>query len=101
MARPANFFTRKRAVVCRSDRAAVQPELEMSPDVGPFAGENAVHHDVAWRAVAARAVVPQHAVLFRAERLDGALRAKVERVGPQSHDLAAKRVERMCEQQQL
>ena len=40
-------------------------------------------------------VVAEHAVLLRAQRLDGALRAKVEVVGAQADDLAAERLERV------
>jgi len=52
---------------------ALQPVLQVPPHVGPFAGEDAVHDHVARRTVAARAEVPQHAVLPRAQCLDGAL----------------------------
>ena len=43
----------------------------------------------------------QHAVLLRAQRLDRALRGKVEVVGAQAHDRAAERVERVRQQQKL
>src|SRR4051812_34195242 len=68
---------------------ALQPELEVLPDAGPFGGEHAVHHGVANGAVAARRVVADDAVLLRAEGLDGFLRAEIEIVGAQADDLAA------------
>lgn len=50
---------------------AVQPEFEVIPHVRPFAGEDAVEHDVARRAVSPDAVVPENAVFLRAEPFDG------------------------------
>src|SRR6266704_4943939 len=41
------------------------------------------------------------AVPFRAQRLDRALRAKIEIVGPQAHHRASQRVEGVAEQQEL
>ena len=73
----------------------------MTAHVRPLLREDAVHHDVTRAAVPARAEVPDDAVPFGAQRFDGTLRSKVETVGAQSHHLAAKRVERMLEQQQL
>jgi hypothetical protein len=43
----------------------------------------------------------EDAVLLRSQRLDGALGAEVEVVGPETHQLAAERLERVGEQQQL
>src|SRR3954470_9704237 len=56
----------------------LQPELQMAFHIRPLVSENAVHHGVADAAVAARRVVPDDAVLLRAERLDRALRAEIE-----------------------
>src|SRR5688572_12632216 len=78
-----------------------QPELEMAPDVGPFARQHAVHHRVAHRAVAPRPVVADHAVLLRAQRLDGALRPEIEVVGAQPDHLALQLVEGVGKKQQL
>src|SRR5438067_9798880 len=73
----------------------------MALHVWPFGGDDAVHHRVAHRAVAARRVVADDAVLLRAERLDRALRGEIEIVGAQADDLAAERVERVAEEEQL
>src|SRR5438046_2447383 len=67
---------------------AGEAQLEVPPHVRPFRCEDAVHHDIARTAVTPRAEVTDHAVLLRPQRFDGALRAKVERVGAQTHDLA-------------
>src|SRR5438445_13816069 len=79
----------------------VKSQLEVAPDVGPFTRQDAVHHDVPGGAVAACAVVANHAVTFRAQRLDRPLRPKIEVVRPQAHHLATERVEGVAEQQQL
>jgi hypothetical protein len=80
---------------------AREPQFEVSPDVRPLRGENAVHHDITRGSIAPHAEVPYHAVFLRAQRLDGPLRAKVEGVGPEAHNLAPERVERVAEQEQL
>src|SRR5688572_10845465 len=80
---------------------AAHPEKQMLLYVRPFVHEHAVHHAVAHRAVAPRPVVADHAVLLRAERLDRALRAEVEIVGAQAHDLAVQLFKRVLEKQQL
>src|SRR5438445_4385874 len=79
----------------------VKSQLEVAPDVGPFTRQDAVHHDVPGGAVAACAVVANHAVTFRAQRLDRPLRPKIEVVRPQAHYLATERIEGVAEQQQL
>ena len=61
----------------------------------------AVHHGVAHRAVAAQRVVTQHAVLARAQALDGALAREVVVVGAPADQLRAQRLEGMLHQQQL
>src|SRR5689334_6233080 len=73
----------------------------MPADVRPFARQNAVHDGVARRAVLANPEVPDHAFTNRAQRLDGALRSKVEAIRPQTDHLAAERIERMAQQHQL
>src|SRR5512134_1233851 len=78
-----------------------EPPLEMQLHLRPFAREDAVHHDVARRAVAPRAEVPDDAVFLRAESLDRALRREVELVGAKADDLAANRFECVREEQQL
>src|SRR2546427_10771832 len=80
---------------------AGQPQLEIAPHVGPFGGENAVHHHIARAAVATNAIMSNDPVLLGAERFDGALRAKVEVVGAQTHHVAAERVEGATKQQKL
>src|SRR5688572_19505650 len=80
---------------------AVQPEFQVALHVRPFGGEHAVHHGVADRAVAPRPVVADHAVLLRAQRLDGALRAEIEVVGAQANDLAVQFLESVLEEQEL
>src|SRR5947209_14980556 len=71
---------------------ALQAQLEVAPHVGPFSGGNTVHDGIADAAVAPRAVVADHAIAFRPQRFDGALRAGVEVVGPQAHHLSSRRV---------
>src|SRR5439155_6957887 len=83
------------------DPSTPQAQLQMAADVGPFAGDDAVHHQIPRRAVLAHTEVADDAVLAGAERFDRPLRAEIERVGPQTDDLAAEGVERMREQQQL
>src|SRR5688572_7529895 len=65
-----------------------QPRFQVVAHIGPLVREHAVHHRVADRAVAPRPVVADHAVLLRAQRFDGALRAEVEVVGAQADHLA-------------
>src|SRR5439155_9789554 len=64
-------------------------------------GQHAVDHGVAHRAVAAQRVVADDAVLLCAERLDRALRAEIEVVGPQAYDLAFQSLERVSEEKEL
>src|SRR6478672_3678121 len=78
-----------------------QSEEKMLFHVGPFVHEDAVHHGVADGAVAPHPVMADHAVLLRAERLDGALGAEVEVVGAQTHDFAFQGFKCMGEQQKL
>src|SRR5687767_6057247 len=78
-----------------------QAGFEMAPHVGPFRRQHAVHHGVADGAVAPRRVVADHAVLLRAERLDGALRAEVEVVCAQSDHFAMNLFKSMRKKQQL
>src|SRR5437763_4798311 len=78
-----------------------QAELEVALDVRPFGCEHAVHHGIAYRAVAPRPMVPDHPVLLRSQRFDRALRGQVEIVGAQAHDLAAQCLEGVREKQQL
>src|SRR5438270_7761684 len=73
----------------------------MPSDILPLVREDAVHHRVARAAILARAVVAKHAVLLRAQSFDRALRPEVEPVGAKADDLAAERVERVLEQQEL
>src|SRR5216684_1675916 len=78
-----------------------QAELKVMLDVRPFGCEHAVHHGIAYRAIAPRPVVPDHPVLLRAQRFDRSLRGQIEIVGAQAHDPASQRLERMSEKQQL
>src|SRR5687768_1062148 len=80
---------------------SVEAKEQMLPYVRPFVHEHAVQHAVAHRAVAPRPVVADDAVLLRAQSLDRALRAEVEVVGAQAHDLAAQFFKRVLEKQQL
>src|SRR5712691_6754935 len=57
-----------------------QAELKVMLDVRPFGCEHAVHHGIAYRAIAPRPVVPDHPIL-RAQRFDRALRGQIEIVG--------------------
>src|SRR5437016_10161472 len=78
-----------------------QAGLEVALDVRPFGCQHAVHHGIAYRAIAPRPVVPDHPVLLRSQRFDRALRGQVEIVGAQAHDLAAQCLEGVREKQQL
>src|SRR5688500_12066916 len=78
-----------------------QAQLEVALDVRPLGREHAVQHGIAHAAVAPRPVPPDDAVLFRAERLDGALRGEVEVVGAQPDHGAAHAVEGVREKEQL
>src|SRR5262245_43325665 len=80
---------------------ALEAELQVTLHVRPFGGKDAVHDGVANAAVAPRRVMPDHAVLLRAQGLDGTLRAEVEVVGAQADDLAADLFEAMLQQHQL
>src|SRR6266480_104306 len=82
-------------------RMSLQAQLEMSLDVRPFGCEHAVHHGIAYRAIAPRPVVTDHAVLLRSQRFDRALRGQIEIVGAQAHDPAAQFLEGVREKQQL
>src|SRR5438093_11073043 len=73
----------------------------MAADVGPFRGENAVHHDIARAPIATDAVVSNDTILLGAECFDGALGAKVEVVGAETEHLTAERVEGVSKQQEL
>src|SRR3954464_1161148 len=66
-----------------------EAQLEVALHLGPFAREHAVHDGVAYRPVAARPVVADHAIFLRPERLDRALGGEVEVVGAQADDLAS------------
>lgn len=55
--------------------------LEVAADVGPLRGEDAIDDRVAHSAVGTGVVMPDHAVLPGAQRLDGPLGAEVEVVG--------------------
>src|SRR5688500_15652682 len=78
---------------------ALQAQEQMLLDARPLAQEHAVHHRVTDRAVAPQPVMTDHAVLFRAERLDRALRTEIEIVGAKTHYLAAQFVEAVLEEQ--
>src|SRR5262245_32251837 len=80
---------------------SVEPQAKMPPDVGPFAGQHAIHHAVANRAVAPGMVMANDAVLLRTQRFDRSLRSEVEVVGAQPHDLASERLKGVLEQQEL
>src|SRR5689334_365952 len=80
---------------------AFQPELQVALHVRPFGGEHAVQDGVADGAVAARRMVADHAVFFRAERLDRALRAEIEVVGAQADHAAVELLEAIAKQKQL
>src|SRR5690242_1819162 len=69
--------------------------------VGPLRREDAVYHRIAHAPVAPPVVVPDHAVAFPPDRLDGALRAEVEVVRAQPDDPAPEGLERVAEQEQL
>src|SRR5215510_631384 len=94
---------RRRATgaLARHGAVAGEAELEVSLHVRPFASEDAVEHGVARRAVAARCVMAEDAVLLRPQRVDRPLRREVEVVGAQAHHLAPERVEGMPEEEQL
>src|SRR2546423_9082897 len=69
--------------------------------VRPFTRKDAIEDAVAHRRVAPRLVMAENAILLGAQRLNRALRGQVEVVCAQADHFAAKRVERMAEQQTL
>src|SRR3954466_10269535 len=80
---------------------ALQPRVQVTADVRPLGCENAEDVRIPDGAVPPRGVVADDTVLFRTDPENGALRAEVEVVRPQANDLAAQRIERVPEQQQL
>ena len=82
-------------------RVARQPQLQMTSDVGPFGGEDAVQDRVSDAAVAPHRMMPQDTVFLGAQPFDRPLRAEIEVVGPQADDLAAERIEGVRQEQQL
>src|SRR5438445_3033493 len=90
-----------RPQVPRDSAMARETQLEVPPDVRPLRDQDTVHHHVPDGAVAAHAVVTDHTVLLRAQRLDRALRAEIEIIGAEAHDVASERVEGAAEEQQL
>src|SRR6185503_2031756 len=79
----------------------LETQLEMALHVAPFREQDAVHHRVTYRPVPAGGMMPDHAVLLRAQSLDGALGAEVEVVRAQADDPAAEGLERVREEQEL
>src|SRR6187455_2183783 len=73
----------------------LEAQLQVALHVTPFREQDAVHHAVPHRPVAAGGMMPDDAVLLRAQALDGALRPEVEVVRAQADDLAAERLERV------
>src|SRR5262245_27233901 len=73
----------------------------MSLHVRPFTRQNAIHHAVTYRSVAAGAVMTDNAILLGPQGLNRSLRGKVEIIGAQTHHLAPQRIECVTEQQQL
>src|SRR5262249_43396389 len=82
----------------RRGSMARQAIFEMSLHIGPLGQENAVHHAVAHRPVAARAMVAEDAVFLGPQGLDRPLRGEVEVVGAESDHFAPERVEGVAEQ---
>src|SRR5688572_6553060 len=80
---------------------SLKAQAKMVLDVRPFGQKHAVHHGIAYAAVATRPVVADDAVLLRAERLDRALRAEIEVVGAQAHHFASQFFEAVLEEKQL
>src|ERR1043166_5934996 len=73
----------------------------MSLHRSPLACEDAVHHAVMHGPVAPREVMTDHTVLLGAKGFDRALGREIEVVGAEAHHLAAERLERVLEEQQL
>src|SRR3954471_19379359 len=78
-----------------------QSELEVLAHARPLVFEHAVHNGVAHAAVAPRPVMADDAILLRAKRLDGSLRAEVEVVGAQANNLAVHGFEAVHKKQKL
>ena len=76
-------------------------QFEVPTDIGPFAGEDAVHHRVTDRAVAAGLVVADRAVPFGSQRFESALRGEVEVVSSETDGPAPEPLEGMPKQQEL
>ena len=68
---------------------AAQTEFQVAAHVRPFGGKDAIQDAVADAAIAARGMMTQDTVPLRPQRFDRPLRAEIEVVGPQPHDLTA------------
>src|ERR1700758_1448568 len=93
-----DFLSRKglesgRRLCAESRQSHIQPALH----IGPFAGEDRVAHRIAQRAVRAALVSAQHAVLVRAQALDGALGIEIAMVGMELHRYAAESLKGVLE----
>src|SRR5215831_6677046 len=80
---------------------ALEPRLELRLDRGPLGVDYRVGRGVAQAAVRHDPVVPQYAVEFRAQPLDGRARLRVLLVRPEIHGDAVERLERVAQHQVL
>src|SRR5215831_5622709 len=78
-----------------------QTQPQMPPDIRPFGRQYAEHVGITDGTVAPRLMMTQDAVTLRTQPLDRSLRREVEVVSPQANHLAAERVERVLEEQEL
>src|SRR5262245_51704287 len=78
-----------------------EAQLQVPAHIRPLARKDAVHHRIAGSAILACRMVTKNPVFLGAERFDRPLRPEIEVVRAQSDDLAAERVERVTEQDQL
>jgi hypothetical protein len=63
-------------------------------NLGPFAGDHAVHDGVTHCAIATQGMVTNRTVTFGAESFDGALRGIIKVVGAPTYNAGAQRIKR-------
>jgi len=66
--------------------------------IGPLRRKDTVHHAVSNGSIATGLMMPDHAVLVRADGCNCPLGPEVEVVATESHDLAAQLLEGVCEE---
>lgn len=74
---------------------------QLSLNFRPFTSSQAVHHGIAYGAVASRRVTAYDAVFFCAQALDGTLACEVEIVCAPTHHVVTQSFKGMCHQHEF